>query len=128
MHLGPKVTLMDKWVGVLLDKLRDLGIWDETAIIFTTDHGFYHGEHNRIGKHTVLDRKHGWPLYEEINHVPLMVKIPGIKSGWRCNALVQPTDIMATLLDIGGASVPENLHGQSILQIVFMQEKMKTIK
>jgi len=109
------ITMMDKGFGRLLDKIETLGIWDETAILFLSDHGWYHGEHGYIGKHTVLDRTKGWPFYEEVAHIPLIVKLPGQREGTRTPVLTQPVDLMPTLLDLAGASVPSDLHGGSIL-------------
>lgn len=112
------VTMMDKWVGWLFEKLHDLGIWDDTAIIFTSDHGFYLGEHNLIGKHTVLEPKRGWQFYREVAQIPLLIKVPGIEGGWRCNALVQLVDLMPTLLELGGATPPDDIHGNSLLPLL----------
>ena len=49
MYCG-EVTMVDRWIGILLDKIRKLGIWEDTAIIFTSDHGFCFGEHGLLGK------------------------------------------------------------------------------
>ena len=118
-----EITLMDKWLGVMLEKLKDLGLWDNTAILFTSDHGFYHGEHGYIGKHTVFDRKKGWQLYEEVSHTPLLLKIPGIEGGQRCSALVQPVDLMPTLLEAVGVPAPAGGHGESIMPILRNEEE-----
>jgi len=109
------VTLVDKWVGFLLDKINEHGLFEEAAVIFTSDHGFYHGEHGRIGKHNVLNPKDDWPLYEEVNHLPLIMSIPDMPKGERNDLLVQPVDIMATVLDLAEITIPEGLHGQSIM-------------
>jgi len=116
-----EVTLVDRWVGRLLAKIEDLGLFDNTAIIFTTDHGFYHGEHNLTGKSIILEEKnyHGLaPLYEEVAHIPLIVRLPDAKKGWRCNAFVQPPDIMPTILDLVGAEDPGTMHGRSYLPVL----------
>ena len=110
-----EISLVDHWVGQVIDKVKRLGLWDSTAILFTSDHGYYHGEHGYIGKHTVLNRKEGWPLYEEVCHGPLILRIPGLAEGGRCDVLVQPVDITATLLDIGGVAAPPDRHGRSVL-------------
>ena len=107
-----EITLMDKWVGTVIDKLRHLGLWDDTCVVFTTDHGWYLGEHGYVGKHTVLDRRDGWPLYEEIGHIPLLVRVPGLPPG-RCDALCQPVDLLPTLCELAGIEPPEDVHGLS---------------
>ncbi|MCD6509765.1 MAG: sulfatase [Thermoprotei archaeon] len=117
------VTLVDKWVGLLLDEIEELGLLDEAAVIFTSDHGFYHGEHGRVGKHTVLDPKDGWPLYEEICHIPLIMSIPDAPRGVRCNALVQPVDVMATILDLAGVQILKHIHGSSLLPVIFGEKE-----
>lgn len=116
-----EVTLVDRWVGRLLSKIEDLGLFDNTAVIFTTDHGFYHGEHNLTGKSIILEEKnyHGLvPLYEEVVHIPLIVKIPNTKGGWRCGAFVQPPDIMPTILELLRIEDPGTMHGKSFLPII----------
>jgi len=117
------VTLVDKWVGFLLDEMEDLGLFGDAAIIFTSDHGFYHGEHGRVGKHTVLKPEDGWPLYEEVNHIPLIMNLPDMPKGKRCNALVQPVDLTATILNLAGVPIPKNLHGQSILPVLYEEKE-----
>jgi len=107
-----EITMMDAWVGKVLAKVRDLGLWDETAIVFTTDHGWYHGEHGYIGKHTVLDWRDGWPLYEQVGHIPLIVRVPGLAPG-RSDALCQPVDLLPTLCELAGIPAPKGLHGSS---------------
>jgi len=111
---GGNITLMDRWLGKLLEKIRQLGLWDKTLIIFISDHGFLLGEHNLIGKHAVLSKK-GWPFYEEVSHIPLLIKLPQQKEGKRTKILVQPVDIMPTILELVGIKVPETIHGFSFL-------------
>jgi len=107
-----EITMMDKWVGKVLAKVRDLGLWDDTCILFTTDHGWYLGEHDYIGKHTVLDRRDGWPLYEEIGHIPLLIRVPGLAPG-PCDVLCQPVDLLPTICELAGIRAPSGLHGAS---------------
>ena len=107
-----EVTLVDRWVGHLLQKVEDLGLMDNTCIIFTSDHGFYFGEHGKIGKHSV--RGGAWGLYEEIVRVPLIIYHPHIDSK-RNSLLVQPQDIMPTVLDICDVGIPETVQGKSLL-------------
>ncbi|GAH03866.1 unnamed protein product, partial [marine sediment metagenome] len=107
-----EVTLVDRWVGKLLQKIGDLGLLENTMVIFTTDHGSYHGEHDYLHK-----RAH---LYEEVAHIPLLMRLPdemGDIRG-RCNALVQPPDLMPTILDFAGAKIPETIQGESLSPII----------
>jgi len=120
MYAG-ELTMVDRWVGFLLDGLNQMGLAENTAIILTSDHGFYHGEHNLIGK-VLLDREGRicgrWPLYSTISHPPLLVKIPGVTAGERYESFCQPADIMPTILDLMGVSVPSRVQGQSLIPLI----------
>ena len=117
-----EVTLVDRWVGRLFDRIRDLGLLDNTAVVFTTDHGFLHGEHGIIGK-CLIERTPEKqvvsyiPLYEQINHIPLMVSYPGVRAD-RKNAVVQPMDLMPTILDIARLDVPDTVDGKSFAGVL----------
>jgi len=100
-----EVTMVDRWVGMLLRKVEELGLLDTTAIIFTTDHGFYLGEHGLTGKVVML--------YEEVTHIPLMVRLPGMRSGFRCGEIVQPADVLPTILELAKVEAPESVQGRS---------------
>jgi len=113
-----EVTLVDRWAGRLLEKIRDLGLLEDTMVIFTADHGFLHGEHGVIGK-SLLSPETGWsylPLYDEISHVPMIVHVPGAAAG-RSDAMIQPPDIMPTILEAAGLEIPETVQGRSFLPI-----------
>jgi len=122
------ITMMDKWIGRLLEKVEDLGLADDTAIVFTSDHGWYHGEHGYIGKHTVLDRDKGWQFYDEVARVPLLIRAPNLPQGVRSNLVVQPVDVMPTMMEIMGLEPPplaeasggdsEGTHGRSALPAI----------
>jgi len=107
-----EVTLVDRWIGRLLQKIDDLGLLEDTAIIFTSDHGTYIGEHNYVGK-----RPH---LYEEVAHIPLIIRLPdsaGAPKG-RCGEIVQSPDIMPTILELAGVNVPPTVQGRSFLSVI----------
>ena len=113
-----EVTMVDHWVGYLIERVKELGLWDDTAIVFTTDHGFYHGEHGLIGKSIITETAQGLvPLYSEVAHIPLMIRVPGVRPGRR-DALVQPPDLMPTILDVAGAETPDTVQGKSLLPLV----------
>ncbi|NMC05470.1 MAG: sulfatase [Candidatus Lokiarchaeota archaeon] len=102
-----EVTLVDRWAGRIFEKVDDLGLLDNTVIIFTTDHGFLLGEHGFIGKSFTNYQGEGRhvlryiPLFEEINHIPLLIYHPDVKP-CRKNAFVQPPDFAPTVMDIEG--------------------------
>jgi arylsulfatase A-like enzyme len=112
-----EVTLVDRWVGRLLQKIEDLGLYEDTAVVFTTDHGTYLGEHNAIGKTSVL--------YEENAHIPLMMRMPDSMESihGRCDALVQPPDLMPTFLEIAETKIPDSVQGKSLLPLIKGKEE-----
>jgi arylsulfatase A-like enzyme len=117
-----EVSLVDRWIGYLLETVERLGMARDTAIIFTSDHGFYHGEHGLIGK-VQLDREgiicKRWPLYDTIAHIPLLIKIPGLQRGLDVSdAFCQPPDLMPTILDLVDVPIPPTVQGQSLLPVI----------
>jgi arylsulfatase A-like enzyme len=107
-----EVTMVDAWVGYLLRAIEALGLLENTAIIFTSDHGFYLGEHGWIGKTSIVeDGQHFLPLYEELAHVPLLVYAPGLCPG-RTDALVQPVDVAPTIYETMGVEAPDRVQGE----------------
>ena len=84
------LTMTDFWVGKILDKLDEYGLWDDTLLVFTTDHGTMLAEHDYWMKNFM-------PMYNEIVRIPLIVHLPhDEKAGARCNALTQTIDLMPT--------------------------------
>ena len=101
-----EVTLMDTWVGHLLEKVANLGLWEDTAVIFMSDHGHYIGDHGRIGK-SGQGPDGDWPYYEEVSHTAFMGYVPGSNAaGKRTKVLTQPVDFMPTILDLAGIKKP----------------------
>ncbi len=124
-----EVTMVDTWLGYLLSQVENMGLMDKTAIVFTSDHGFYFGEHGGLfGKMTFAKRPdgtlHEWtdleaswthsPLYEELVTLPLLVYMPGVDPG-SYNGLTSAIDMAPTVLDIFGQEVPSWMEGQSLL-------------
>lgn len=118
-HYAAEVTLVSKWIGYLIRKIKDVGIYEDSVIIFTSDHGIYLGEHDRTGKHAVKDSDISgpWPLYQEITHIPLVFYAPKVKAKI-CNELVQPPDLFPTLLDIAGIKKPKEIQGYSVAPLL----------
>lgn len=130
-----KITMVDRWVGMLLNKLDVLGVADDTIVVFTSDHGHYFGEHEYFGKaewihdpDAVISQDAdvplwfsrswlltiGWsPLYQELYRVPLIVRAPGLQAGRR-QALTTAPDIPATILDLVGIEPLGQIEGRSV--------------
>lgn len=102
------LTMTDRWVGRIFDKLAELGLWEETLVVFTTDHGTMLAEHGYWMKNIM-------PLFTEIVRIPLIVKLPGnAHAGERVAALTQTIDLMPTFLDLFGCPTPPYVYGRSI--------------
>lgn len=102
------VRMCDEYLGRLLDYMDQHGMWANTAIVLTTDHGFMLGEHDWWGKGRM-------PYYEEIAHIPLLVAHPSLAGGVRSSSLTQTIDVMPTLLDCFGCENPAEVRGESVL-------------
>lgn len=117
-HYAAKVEMTSKWIGNFIRKTKDIGIYNDSLIIFTSDHGTYLGEHNRTGKINIFkgDERGPWPLYEELIRAPLAIKLPGQShAGKKINSLIRVVDIFPTLLDAAGISLDKKLPGQALL-------------
>ncbi|MFP3904637.1 MAG: sulfatase, partial [Armatimonadota bacterium] len=105
-----EVTFVDKWVGKLLDEARRLGYFDDSMIIFTSDHGEPLDDHGIVRKHKP------W-CFEELVSVPMIVHTPD-SGGERVEALVQHCDIAPTICEAASVEVMPGTHGHSILPLV----------
>lgn len=101
------VYALDRQVGALVRTLKRTGEWDDTVLVFTSDNGYFLGEHRkRDGK--VL-------AHEPSLRVPLLVTGPGLRSGERTSDPISTVDLTATLLDIADAKPPHLADGTSRL-------------
>ncbi len=102
------VKYIDDQLGLILDKLDELGLADNTLVIFTTDHGDMVGAHGCIGKSVS-------GFYDDLVHIPMAMRLPGrIRAGTRVPQPVSQIDLMPTILDYVGMPVPQPIHGQSL--------------
>ena len=110
----------DRHIGQLIKSVQNKGISDETIIIFTTDHGEMAGSHKLIAKTT---------FYEESSKIPVIIKYPKIIKPKTVNenALISTIDIMPSLLDLAGLSIPDDLDGRSFKnEILYPNNKEST--
>ena len=103
------VSYLDTLIGKLIGTLDDLGMRDNTTIIFWSDHGFFLGEHGFWCKHHT---------FQEAIHVPLIISSPGKKKNIKSNALVEYVDIYPTLCEVAGIRPPEYIHGKSMVPLL----------
>ncbi|MDF1513931.1 MAG: sulfatase [Anaerolineae bacterium] len=109
------VTFVDRWVGRFLDLAERLGLYKDTLIIWTTDHGHLFGEHNLHGKPGAEMGK----LYEITTRIPLLVRHPeGLGAGKRMKGIVQPADLMPSILEFMEIPVPDEVDGRSFWSLV----------
>ena len=104
-----EVRFVDGAIAALIDLLRRQGIWDDTILVVTADHGEGFWEHERL--------LHGQPPHEEQIHVPLLVRTPpalAFEAGRR-SAPVSLVDLMPTLLDLAELPVPTHRSGRSLV-------------
>jgi len=128
-------TMVDTCVGNLLAAVERLGIDDDTAVIFTTDHGIYvdyPGDGGLIckphsvgkdGKRPARDsgdagKVEYHPMYPNLANTPLMIRLPGQRKGKRVKGYAQARDLMATVLDLFGVKRPEDCQGDSLVPII----------
>ncbi|WP_114284015.1 sulfatase [Candidatus Halocynthiibacter alkanivorans] len=107
------IAMCDEYFGKLLDYFDAHDLWKDTALVLTTDHGFLLSEHEWWGKNRT-------PYYEEISHIPLMIRHPdhGGAAGSRRSGLTQTPDLMPTFLDFHGCKVPTSVTGASLLPLL----------
>jgi len=98
------MTMLDTYVGKILDHLDALGLADDTLVVFTSDHGDFWGQHGLIGK--CLHH------YEDLVRVPLIAACPGeIPAGRTCDELQSTVDLAPTFLSYAGLPVPRWMTG-----------------
>jgi len=107
-----EVSLVDRWVGELLTVARELGLFESSLIIFTTDHGEHFGDHGIIGKA-------GGKTYGELVHLPFIMRTPELCRGGRRNgSIVQACDLAPTIYDFVGVDHPPGLTGRSLMPLL----------
>jgi arylsulfatase A-like enzyme len=100
------VSYVDAQAGRLLDAIKQMGLNDNTIVIFTSDHGWHLGEHGLWHKRS---------LFEESARVPFIMHTPGMKTaGQRSDSLIELLDVYPTLCDLCGVPAPKHLQGQSL--------------
>ena len=106
-----EVAAADRVVGDILQELKQIGIYEDSVILLTSDHGEGLGDHG--------EDEHGIFVYREILQIPLILKLPGAeRGGTACAAPVQLVDILPTLARLAGLEAPEASPGTSLLRVI----------
>jgi arylsulfatase len=100
-----KVTLIDDYIGRMINALEEKGVLDNTWIIYSSDHGELLGDHRLCHKMT---------YYEGALHIPCIIRPAGGVRGWQAAGLTDHLDLTATMLDIAGAEPFEHCDGRSL--------------
>ena len=107
-YLGQCASL-DENVGRLVDTLKEMGEWDNTVFIYTSDHGSHFCTRNKEYKRS---------CHDGCTHIPLIIHGPGFMGGKRENAMVSLLDLPTTLLDCAGVKKPEQFAGNSLCRLM----------
>jgi arylsulfatase A-like enzyme len=109
-NYGAKLSMIDHWLGRVLDVFDTRGMWDDTALVLCTDHGHYLGEKDIFGKP-------GVPVYQPMGHIPLIIAWPGVPAR-RVDALTTSVDLFATLCDVFDVAAQHRTHGVSLVPLI----------
>lgn len=104
------IQAVDENVGRILDYLEESGLAENTVVIYSSDQGFYLGEHGWYDKR--------W-MFEESLRMPFLIRWPGvIEGGVRSEALIQNIDYAPTFLEMAGVPIPEAIQGRSLVPVL----------
>ena len=104
------LTMADHWLGKFLDKMDELDMWNNTTLVFTTDHGHLLGEHGYWAKNYMFD-------YKKLVHIPLIVCAPNTTPR-RSSALTSAIDFMPTFMELHGGQNPPHVNGKSFAHLL----------
>jgi arylsulfatase A-like enzyme len=105
-----EVAYMDREFGKILDELRRRDLYEDSLVVFLSDHGEEFWDHSKWG--------HGETFYDEVIEVPLIIKSPRPRSPGRRKDLVQHIDLTQTLLEYASLPVIEGSHGRSLRPVI----------
>lgn len=104
------VEAVDESIGQVLDYLKKTGLDKNTIVIYSSDQGFF------LGEHGLFDKRY---MYEESIKMPFIIRWPGVvKPGTRCEDMVTNVDFAETFLDIAGVEAPADMQGRSFVPLL----------
>lgn len=100
------ISFIDAQIKIVLDALKQSGHWEDTIVVFTSDHGYHLGDHFLWGKVSLFDIG---------ARVPFIIRVPGLtQPGTTSNGMVELIDVFPTLTDLTGLPTPKHVQGTSI--------------
>ncbi len=109
-HYDDGIAWVDSQIARLVRRLSELGIDDRTILVVTADHG------EALGNEDDGRTLHGHAVFEELAHVPLVLRLPWIGRGRRIDQVVSLIDVAPTLLDLTGVAIPSSFAGASFFR------------
>ena len=107
-----ELTMMDRWLGRFLEKMEELGLFDNTLLILLSDHGVAHGEHGYTGKVPAA-------LYPELTDIVFLMRHPeGKRAGKKSDYYASTHDVAPTILSFLGVEPPRPMEGQNLLALM----------
>ena len=111
------ITLVDRQIGRIMKALEESGHADDTIVVFTSDHG------DMLGDHGLLEKR---AFYDGSSRVPLLVRVPWLSAGQtRIPGSIGQIDLVPTLLDLVGESIPDHLQGNSKASVLRGETTLK---
>lgn len=112
-----KVTMCDRWLGKVFDKMDEYNLWENTMVILTTDHGHALAEPEK----KIVQYAKGHPLFEDVSNIPLIIHHPEIEGGNRISTTFSTiVDLRATILEALGANRRRKMFidGKSLIPVL----------
>lgn len=110
------ITLVDDAVGKIVNAIGEAGVSDQTAVVYTSEHG------DLVGSHAMLEMR---TFYEPAAKVPLLVRAPWLGAPRRIEGHFSQIDLLPTLLDLLGEAIPRGLHGESRASVFEAQASLE---
>lgn len=104
------ISYMDTQVGVLLNRLDELKLWDTTIVVLFSDHGFHLGDHGGLWAKLTL--------FEQSARTPLLIAAPRMQRGKATKGVVELLDLYPTLAALSGLTAPKDLEGRSLAPLL----------
>ncbi len=108
-YTNAMMKLIDDNVGKIVDTLKETGEWENTIVIFTSDHGDFLGDFGMHGKCV--------PCCKSLNHVPFILRTPVPILPKRVAKTISNVDILPTICELAGLEIPELIHGESVISV-----------